>query len=142
MTLNDSSSLRNRTELEVSQASLAGSPVAQAAAITGDDDSICLSDACLLMPCQSGKSPHLHTVRRWTKKGVTSVSGRRVILRTYRLGGRCYTKVSWINEFIQACTDSAEQLVACHTASLSLVDRRMLKRGLYGKGAKKRLLGL
>lgn len=71
------------------------------------DDRISLADACQLLPKRSGKTPHLYTVRRWTARGVRGTADQQVRLKAFRVGRTWYTRVSWINEFIAACTGDA-----------------------------------
>lgn len=48
-------------------------------------------------------------VRRWTKRGVLAANGRRIFLRTTRVGGRVYTRPDWLDEFLSLCAGDHKQ---------------------------------
>ena len=56
---------------------------------------------------QPGRKISIGTAHRWSKPGV-SVRGRRIRLRTVRVGGRSFTKQSWVIDFFRELTAAAD----------------------------------
>lgn len=115
------------------------------------DDAISLADACKLLPCRAGKPPHLLTVRRWTVTGVKGRAGNRIRLQAFRIGRTWYTRLSWIREFISACTDGIStngdgqqsgKSDPSQSGDISDARRRNILRGVYGAAARKDLLSV
>lgn len=50
--------------------------------------------------------PSTNCVWRWCRRGVLARNGQRIRLRHVRLGGRLYTRRSWLDEFGQALADA------------------------------------
>lgn len=67
-------------------------------------DRLPLTEVAARVAPSAGKKVSLGTVRRWTKKGILSPLGTRVLLQTERIGGRYYTRVEWLEEFIALCS--------------------------------------
>ena len=55
-----------------------------------------------------GTVPHRSTVIRWTTKGVLDRAGKRVKLRTTRIGGRHYTHPEWVSAFVESISEPVE----------------------------------
>lgn len=63
---------------------------------------ISLVDAANAIAAQSGRKIHWRTIRRWVVDGLKGVK-----LAAARIGGRWFTKLSWLDEFNRKCTQSA-----------------------------------
>jgi hypothetical protein len=112
------------------------------------DDSISLADACKLLPRRRGKHPHLDTVRRWAAHGVSSRTGQTVFLNSFRMGGRTFTRLTWVREFITECTGGLESAngvdlppTVSRSGEISEARRQLIAMGLHGAAAKAALLG-
>lgn len=64
-----------------------------------------LTEASSLLPRRSGREVSLATIRRWAAKGQ---GGAR--LQVQRVGGRYYTRPSWVEAFIAQCNPPAAEL--------------------------------
>ncbi len=74
---------------------------------TGIDDYIRLDDAPALIPGR----PHRATVWRWSLRGLTR-HGEIIRLRTIAAGGRRFTTLPWIADFLARCNGEAAQAVS------------------------------
>ncbi len=63
---------------------------------------ISLVDAANTVASQCGRKIHWKTIRRWIIKGLKGSK-----LAAQRIGGRWYTKTSWLDEFNRQCTQAA-----------------------------------
>ena len=52
-----------------------------------------------------GRPPSVAALSRWASRGRTSVGGRRVRLRTWRIGGRLATSRAAVADFLGALND-------------------------------------
>ncbi len=59
------------------------------------DDLITFSKAAQLSPGR----PSTNCLWRWARKGVNARSGKRVRLQHIRIGGKIFTRLSWVEEF-------------------------------------------
>jgi hypothetical protein len=112
-------------------------------------DTVSLADACRLLPPRKGKQPTIRTVRGWVAVGVIGKAGNRVRLKAFRIGRPWYTTMSFIRDFIVACTDgldlSGDALSPVNPSrppgGISEARRRLIARGMHGSKKKKQLLG-
>lgn len=79
--------------------------------------------------------PSANCVWRWCRRGVKSPSGERVRLRHIRVGGKIYTKRSWLEEFWRAL---AERDVAYFDAKLAAAAMTPPRDPAYAPPARRR----
>lgn len=85
-----------------------------------------------------GRTACYATLRRWAARGCAASKGQR--LETLRVGGQCFTRRKWIDQFIQAC--NPEAAVSPPLASIDPnfvreeqeIREYLLSRGYGGKG--------
>jgi hypothetical protein len=63
-------------------------------------DAIWLTDLPDHLPRKNGKKQNLCTGFRWAGRGILA-GGKRVKLRTIRIGGRLATRKTWLAEFME-----------------------------------------
>lgn len=64
-----------------------------------------------LLPSRNdGRRISLHTLRGWIQRGVIAPNGARVKLKAHRIGGRWYSHVEYVREFLAATGAEAAEL--------------------------------
>jgi hypothetical protein len=110
------------------------------------DPLIPLSEAAHRFPKKNGQTMRMLTLRRWINKGTR---GRK--LQAVIVGGRYFTRQSWIDAFVTPVTTNSPAelgreatggIVPRDARKAAKVKRLLTAKGYYGAEAKNRLLGL
>lgn len=83
-----------------------------------------LAEAARMLPKRGGRNVCVRTIWRWSSRGVKDRQGKRVVLRTTKIGHCVFTSAEWLEEFF-----SAISLVTTHTQlTLSQARARSIER--------------
>jgi hypothetical protein len=100
------------------------------------EEPVSLNEICkLLPPGRNGKRPTLGCVLRWIQSGAPAPDGSRVRLRAGRIGGRWFSSVEAVNEFIAALTPEMKDRPKSRTrrqrqSAADRTDRELTKIGV------------